>query len=130
MLSHTNQIVQLKEDVRRCADSLKESADRFKTVVDSGYQLLNWILDASRSPPRDGDLSETRQISGPRGLLTVKEVAAYLGVNDRSIYLWIKNKNLPFRKVGEDLRFDLTEVEAWTRPESKSLERAPLHVVK
>src|SRR5262245_47760530 len=123
MLSHTSQVVQLKQDLRRCADSLKESADRFKDAVDSGYQLLNWMLDACHSPPLDGDLSETKAISGPRGLLTVKEVAAYLAVNDRSIYLWIKNKNFPVRKVGDDLRFDLAEVEAWTRPETNALEK-------
>ena len=129
MLSQTNQLIQLKQDLRRCADSLKESADRFKDVVDSGYRLLNWMLDC-RSPPFDGGQNRATLISDAGRLFTVKEIAAYLGVNDRSIYLWIKNRNLPFRKVGDEMRFDLSEVEAWTRPESKSLEKAPLHVVK
>jgi excisionase family DNA binding protein len=122
--------VQLKEDLRRCAESLKESADSFKNAVDGGYQILNWMLDACRSPPHDGGLGEAKPISEPGRLLTVKQVAAYLGVSDRSIYLWIRQKNFPFRKVGEDLRFDLAEVEAWTRPESNALEKAPLRVVK
>ena len=130
MLSQTNQMIQLKQDLRRCADSLKESADRFKDVVDSGYQLLNWLLDACRSPPLDGGQDRATPVSESGRLLTVKEIAAYLGVNDRSIYLWIKNKNFPVRKVGDDLRFDLSEVEAWTRLDSKSLEKAPLRVVK
>jgi excisionase family DNA binding protein len=125
MLSHKRQAVQLKDDLMHCAVGLKESADSFNCALARIEQVLNILISTI-----DGPQIEAKFLNESRGLLTAKEVAAYLGVSDRSIYLWIKQKNFPYRKVGEDLRFDLKEVEAWTTPETKTLEKAPLHVVK
>jgi excisionase family DNA binding protein len=123
------QTAELKDDLRRCAASLKEGADRFRTAIEGIEQVLSGLISASTEKV-DGPQIEAAPVNDPQRLLTVKEVAAYLNVSDRAIYLWVKNKNLPHRKVGEDLRFDLAEVDAWTRPEPNALEKAPLHVVK
>jgi excisionase family DNA binding protein len=120
---------QLKDDLQQCTASLIESADGLKNVIEEIYQILSRLLDASPQKV-DAGQSEAKPVNESRRLLTAKEIAAYLGVSDRTIYLWVKQKNLPYRKVGEDLRFDLKEVEAWTAPETKTLEKAPLHMVE
>jgi len=44
-------------------------------------------------------------------LLTVKELADYLGVNRFSVYRWVEQQRIPHRRVDRLIRFDLREVE-------------------
>lgn len=44
-------------------------------------------------------------------LLTVKELANYLGVNPFTVYRWVEQKKIPHRRVDWLIRFDLREVE-------------------
>ncbi|MCG7876038.1 MAG: helix-turn-helix domain-containing protein [Candidatus Thiodiazotropha endolucinida] len=46
-------------------------------------------------------------------VLTVKEVAEYLKVNDRTVYRMAANGKIPAFKVGSSWRFKLQELEAW-----------------
>jgi len=48
-------------------------------------------------------------------LLTVKELANYLGVNPFSVYRWVEQQRLPHRRVDRLIRFDLREVEEFMR---------------
>jgi excisionase family DNA binding protein/PAS domain S-box-containing protein len=45
--------------------------------------------------------------------LTVKEVAAYLQVNQTTIYRRVRRSEIPAFKVGGDWRFDTARVDAW-----------------
>ena len=46
-------------------------------------------------------------------ILTVKEVAAFLKVNDRTVYRLATDGKIPAFKVGASWRFKQTELEAW-----------------
>src|SRR5271163_3154325 len=46
-------------------------------------------------------------------LLTVKEVAAYLQVNQTTIYRLVRKSQIPSFKVGGDWRFNLDSIDEW-----------------
>jgi excisionase family DNA binding protein len=46
-------------------------------------------------------------------ILTVKEVAAFLKVNDRTVYRLATDGKIPAFKVGASWRFKQAELEAW-----------------
>jgi excisionase family DNA binding protein len=49
----------------------------------------------------------------PRPLLTIAEVAAWLGVDVRHIRRLVQERRIPYIKWGHLLRFDPDEIEAW-----------------
>ena len=51
--------------------------------------------------------------SGQAGLMGPAEVAKYLGMTERTIYLWAQQKKLPAFKVGSVWRFRRSDVERW-----------------
>ena len=46
-------------------------------------------------------------------LISVEDVASHLGVSKDTIRTWIKKGTIPFRKVGRQYKFRLSEVNAW-----------------
>jgi excisionase family DNA binding protein len=52
-------------------------------------------------------------------ILTVKEVADYLKVNERTIYRLATNGELPAFRVGASWRFRLNEINSWITEQSK-----------
>ena len=52
-------------------------------------------------------------ISG-QGLLTVKEVAGYLGCSSTTVYRWVEGQEIPhIRLQGRDIRFKHQDIDAW-----------------
>ena len=47
-------------------------------------------------------------------VMTVREVAEYLKVKDRTIYRRVANREIPGFKVGGSWRFRRTEIDQWT----------------
>ena len=47
--------------------------------------------------------------------LSVEEIAAYLGINQDTVYKWITRKQLPAHKLGRLWRFRREEVDTWVR---------------
>jgi excisionase family DNA binding protein len=47
--------------------------------------------------------------------LTVAQVAAMLQIKIGTIYQMVHQKRIPFRKAGGKLRFDASEIDAWTK---------------
>ena len=47
-------------------------------------------------------------------VMTVREVAEYLKVKDRTIYRLVANGEIPGFKVGGSWRFRKTEIDQWT----------------
>jgi excisionase family DNA binding protein len=47
--------------------------------------------------------------------LTVDEVAEMLRVKPRTIYDWVSQRRIPFRKAGDRTVFLLTEILEWTK---------------
>ncbi len=50
----------------------------------------------------------------PPRFLTVKEAAQLLRVSEKSIYQWVAERRIPFRKVGDTTRFLESELLEWT----------------
>jgi excisionase family DNA binding protein len=56
----------------------------------------------------------------PNDILTVKEVADYLKVNERTIYRLATSGELPAFRVGSSWRFRLIEIDKWISTQSQS----------
>jgi excisionase family DNA binding protein len=52
-------------------------------------------------------------------LLTVREAAQLLSIKPRTIYAWVAERRIPFRKAGRLLRFDRAELLAWATPQAQ-----------
>jgi excisionase family DNA binding protein len=51
-------------------------------------------------------------VSLPR-LLTVRDVAGWLSIHEKTIYEWAEKGKLPCIRVGNRLRFDASDVSRW-----------------
>jgi len=51
-------------------------------------------------------------------ILTIKQVAEFLKVTERTIYRLAASKKIPAFKVGGAWRFALTDIDAWIRRQS------------
>jgi excisionase family DNA binding protein len=66
----------------------------------------------------------------PENLLTVKDAAKLLAVKPRTIYGWVAERRIPFKKAGRLLRFDRTELLAWAAAQAEDQQgHKPLRVV-
>jgi len=45
--------------------------------------------------------------------LGLEEISKHLGVSKDTIRIWIKKETIPFRKIGRQYKFRLSEVDAW-----------------
>jgi excisionase family DNA binding protein len=45
--------------------------------------------------------------------LTVDELAAYFKVAEKTVRRWILNRDVPFHKINNSVRFRLSEIEKW-----------------
>ena len=52
----------------------------------------------------------------PDPYLTVAELAVWLSLTEKAVRGLVQRDAIPHRKVGKGLRFDRTEVEAWSQP--------------
>jgi excisionase family DNA binding protein/PAS domain S-box-containing protein len=56
-------------------------------------------------------------------LLTIKELAAYLQVNQTTIYRLVRRSEIPAFKVGGDWRFNTESIDAWLSGDARSIGR-------
>ena len=54
-----------------------------------------------------------QQRTQPSTLMTVKDVATYLSVTERTVYRLVKDHRLPAYKVGGQWRFKADMIESW-----------------
>ena len=54
-----------------------------------------------------------------RKVLSVKELAEYLGIHSSSVYRLVARNALPAFKVGSDWRFNIEEIDAWRLQKEK-----------
>ena len=54
----------------------------------------------------------------PSNVMTVKEVAEYLRVNQRTVYRLAVDRKLPGFKVGATWRFKRTDIDVWIAAQS------------
>ena len=66
----------------------------------------------------------TNTIEG--GILTIKEIAAYLKVTERTIYRLAAAKQMPAFKIGGSWRFSRQDIDGWIkRQTAKALAEIP-----
>ena len=58
-------------------------------------------------------LMAKQQKPQPNILMTVKDVATYLSVTERTVYRLVKDHRLPAYKVGGQWRFKADMIESW-----------------
>jgi len=46
-------------------------------------------------------------------LLSITEMAEYLGIRVSTLYSWVSQKRIPYIKLGRLVRFDLREIDKW-----------------
>lgn len=54
----------------------------------------------------------------PDDIVTVREIAEYLKVTERTIYRMVKDQKIPAFKVGGSWRFRLDEIDDWIRSQT------------
>jgi excisionase family DNA binding protein len=60
------------------------------------------------------------QDPGPKKVMTVREVAAYLSVHPTTIYRLLKRNQIPAFRIGSDWRFNVETIDHWRRQQEKS----------
>jgi len=63
-------------------------------------------------------LMAKQQKPQPSILMTVKDVATYLSVTERTVYRLVKDHRLPAYKVGGQWRFKADMIESWMQKDS------------
>jgi len=70
-------------------------------------------------------IAEIHRILAERGksvdesILTMSEIKAYLRVSEPTIYRYIKNHGLPYRKIGKQKRFSKKDIDKWLDSQQK-----------
>lgn len=49
----------------------------------------------------------------PRPLLNLVQMAERLGVSKHTLYRWVEEKQLPYLRIGRQLRFEPDAIDAW-----------------
>ena len=60
-----------------------------------------------------GNQARPAQQDAVQPLIKVKDVAAYLAKTPSAVYTMAGRREIPFRKLGRCLRFDMAEIRAW-----------------
>ncbi len=60
-----------------------------------------------------------REVSQPRAM-TVREVAGYLNVNEKTVYRLAQRRDLPGFKVAGAWRFQRADIDAWIEAQKKA----------
>jgi excisionase family DNA binding protein len=55
-----------------------------------------------------------------RNLISANEIATVLGIQCQTVYLWVRQKRIPFYRVGRLVKFDEDEVLARFKTEAES----------
>jgi excisionase family DNA binding protein len=63
-------------------------------------------------------------------LLSVKDIATYLGLSERTIYSMIKRGEIPYLKPGGQYRFDRARIDQWLQQTSEAQPEVNLDKVK
>ena len=95
--------------------------------------LAKWVERQAGTIEASGAIGKTSRPAQRQKLWTVAEIAEYLRVEPRTVYIWVREKGMPARKAGDELRFDPDEVDRWTmrdRETKETIEKARIRVLR
>lgn len=73
---------------------------------------------------RDDALGLARLLAGDERPWTVREAAAFLGVGQQTIYLWVEEKKIPhLRVMGRNIRFLRSDLETFRASFKQDVEK-------
>jgi excisionase family DNA binding protein len=75
------------------------------------------VCSVATSKERTLEMSGTQLPDPLPKFLEVKEVAILLRISKRTVYDWVSQRKIPFRKAGDRTLFDRDEILDWTKPE-------------
>ena len=55
-------------------------------------------------------------------LWRIEEAADFLGIRPKTLYEWVRQGRIPYRKIGFNVRFDPAELESWVGSQSRGPE--------
>jgi excisionase family DNA binding protein len=61
-----------------------------------------------------------------KGYVSAKTLSTYLDIPVSTIRSWIASKQIPFKKIGYLVRFDLAEIELWIASANPRIQRKDL----
>ena len=85
-----------------------------------------WLEDEGKDKPKLEDYRQSMIIKMANPVYNVTEIAKFLGVTKRDIYLFVKHASMPHFREGRQLRFRLFAVLSWRGDISRELERRGL----
>ena len=59
-------------------------------------------------------------------LMTMKDVAEYLQIKERTIYGWVQNGQIPGFKLGNSWRFKREDIDLWIEERKKDTPRSQI----
>jgi excisionase family DNA binding protein len=62
---------------------------------------------------KSGDAAKTSHYTGPRNVMTLRELSAYLKVHPSTVYRLLKLNQIPGFRVGSDWRFNVESIDRW-----------------
>ena len=116
------------------SDKLDAFVDAFRDLVKAMATI--WLASQANAQDQAEFSRRYTAETSPaqrRKLWTVAEIAEYLRVEPRTVYVWVREKDMPARKAGDELRFDPDEVERWTmrdREIEKIIEKTRIRAIR
>ena len=49
----------------------------------------------------------------PKRIVSIEELAEYLGMPKGTLYHWVSQRRIPFVKLGRSTRFDIQQINQW-----------------
>ena len=90
------------------SDRLPNSIATLK-ILHYSTHILSFLAEVMLNRANEGEI------------LTIREVAAYLKVTERTIYRLAAEKKIPAFKVGGTWRFPRSEIDQWIRQQTSSV---------
>ena len=114
----------------------RQETEEIFTAIDDLTAKLHDALDAGNVVAKSLVIALLEKCEVPgraapqaSSIMTVKEAADYMRVKPRSIYNWVEKGQLTPLRVGDDLRFEKTELNEWMRRDRKNDRRPRLRMV-
>jgi excisionase family DNA binding protein len=84
---------------------------------------VDWVASIGRDTARAAELSggdmAARPATGTTKFLGVDEAAELLSISKRTIYGWVQQGRIPYRKAGRRVLFLESELLEWTKPDGR-----------
>ena len=115
-MKHINKLNQIKSDKNSKIKGLK-----FEFQVNNSKHSKDWTKDFSGSKLKDaGSVRIVSRSSNDKksdaffdNLITIEELADYIGVSQKTIRNWISLRSIPFLRIGKKTFFRFEKISGW-----------------